>query len=296
MNTLAFLCFFFLAHMLTDYGRVQEVGRLHYWLHTLYAVCEPWILRLVDRLVENPRVTGTRIGRALLWWVAWSNKPLPHGVVIPTSAAIHLLKQIEKWSQGEAHIAVGPCVCQKSMNRYSEPTEKDITIWYGAEIYKRTYADDYRYISAEEAAAMLRGFHEQGLVPIVEFCMQSRRWMFVLCNCDREICAPVRLYKHTGLTILPGPYIVEQVEGECLGPEECGACVTRCIFEANRFEAGRAVLDPAKCLGCGLCVTTCKGRIRRLKKRPDYQGRLLPFEYLQAARSEEDPAGSPPSL
>jgi ferredoxin len=275
-----------LGHLLADPGRVEEVGWLHYRVHALYALIEPLMLRVADWMAGNRFFSGTRPGRALLWLMAWANPLLPHGVVIPTSAAIHLLRDVEKLSEGQAHIAVGTCVCQWAMGKPAEPAVKDITIWYGAEIYTRHHPDKYRFITADEAVALLREFHDQGLTPVAEFCMQDRRWMFVLCNCDSEICGPTRIYNLTGRTLYPGPYLAEQDDALCLGREKCGACVSRCHFHANRVDGDQVRLDPKKCLGCGLCVTTCRGKARRLVKRPGYNGRLLPLEYLMGMVAE----------
>jgi len=279
MEFIALVPLLILGHMLADYGQVKKEGGLHYWLHYLYAVSEPAMLRLADWFVENPFFKNTKAGRFILWLIA-SNKLLPHGVCIPTAAAIRIVKDAEKFGGDNAHIAVGPCVCQKALNRFSEPVEKDITIWYGAEVYSRAYKDLYRMISAEEAAEILRQCNKAGLTHFVEFCMRNKKWMFVICNCDNEICCPKRIYDLTGLTMLPGPYMVVHDQEKCVGVAQCGACIERCHFGANIEIEGGVELVMDKCLGCGLCVTTCKGNARKLARRPGYKGRLLPIDYV----------------
>jgi ferredoxin len=178
-------------------------------------------------------------------------------------------------------------VCQRILGRKHEPYIKDMTVWYGAELYKEFLGDEYRFLSADEAVAMLKDFHREGLTPVAEFLMQSRKWMFVLCNCDCQVCAPTRIYNAVGLSLFPGPFIAVHEQERCVGVEKCGACVKRCHFSANRLSAGKALLDPARCLGCGLCVTTCQGQARTLKRREGYRGRLLPWEYVEKAEMPE---------
>lgn len=283
MNFFISAGFLLLGHLFTQYGEVAEVGLIHYWVHSIYALLEPLVIRMTDFMTTNRFFSKNPVGRAIFRLIARTNILLPHGVVIPTNAAIRIIQDIEKYSGDQLHIAVGPCVCQRVLNRYKEPVVKDMTIWYGAEIYKRFFEDEYKMISAEQATEMLREFHRLGLTPVVEFLMQSRKWMFVLCNCDAEICCPTRTYNITGCTLYPGPFIAAQTPERCLGPEQCGACLTRCKFGANQIKDGKVVLDQKKCLGCGLCVTTCKGKARRLEKRPGYSGRLLPWEYVRDA-------------
>ena len=272
-------------HLFTAGGEVEEVGRVHYWTHALYARLEPLVIITTDFMVRRRFFTHHPIGRGLLWLIARLNFLLPHGVVIPTSAAIRIVRDIEK--HGGGHIAVGGCVCQRNLNRYREPVVKDMTIWYGAEIYLEHFGDDYRLISAAEAVAMLKEFHRLGLTPVAEFLMQSRRWFFVLCNCDAEVCCPTRVYNAVGRSLYPGPFRAVQDPARCLGQAECGACLSRCHFGANRVADGKVGLDPARCLGCGLCVTTCRGKARRLEPRPGYRGRLLPWEHEQDAAQDE---------
>ena len=37
----------------------------------------------------------------------------------------------------------------------------------------------------------------------------------------------------------------------------CGACEERCSFEVRIIQDAELAFDPEKCVGCGLCVTTC---------------------------------------
>jgi len=283
MTGIILATFLVLGHIFTAEGKVAREGRVHYRLHSIYARLEPVVIHTADFFVSRRFFRENPIGRAILWMIGKSNALIPHGVVIPTSAAIRIVRDIEKHSDGQGHIAVGPCVCQRVLKRPREPLNKDMTIWYGAEIYRNLFPEEYREIDSDEAANLLRGFHEQGLAPVAEFCMQSRRWMFVICNCDAEVCCPTRLYNAAGVSLYPGPFLARQETAKCLGPKECGACLDRCHFQANRVEGDKVLLESKKCLGCGLCVTTCRGQARRLEKRPGYRGRLLPWELIKDA-------------
>ena len=56
----------------------------------------------------------------------------------------------------------------------------------------------YRIINADEAVAILERCRDAGLVHSLDFCMQSGRWHFVICNCDRDICVLVRVFLDHG--------------------------------------------------------------------------------------------------
>jgi len=167
-------------------------------------------------------------------------------------------------------LAVGPCVCQMSLDRWCEPCEKDMVILYGADIYLDHYRD-YREIDAEEGKRLLQKFRQSGLVHIVDFCMSSGKWTFVVCNCEPEICLLTRAFLATGEFILPGPEVVVQNSDLCIGVDSCGVCIERCIFGANIVACGKAVVQPDKCLGCGLCVCSCPASARVMALRKDYE-------------------------
>jgi NAD-dependent dihydropyrimidine dehydrogenase PreA subunit len=249
----------------------KKVGPLQYAVHWLYGASEPLILRLVDWALSKKVLTDTKIGKMVMKIVALSSWYFPHGVIVTTRAAENWIDFIVQ-SEGPkgARLAVGPCICQKALNRWKEPIKKDLTVLYGADIYYHLNMG-FELISAEQAKSILRGCHKAGLVHALEFCLQSGKWHFVICNCDHEICAPTRVYLHTGKFNYAGPEVVSHDEATCLGNDKCGICIDRCIYGVNQASGDAIILDMAKCLGCGLCTTTCKGNARRMIGRKDYK-------------------------
>jgi ferredoxin len=167
-----------------------------------------------------------------------------------------------------------------ALDRWQEPSCKDIVVLYGAEIYLHLDLG-YRIITADEAAAILERCRDAGLVHSLDFCMQSGRWHFVICNCDREICVLVRTFLLTGKMIYPGPFIVKQDRERCLDPEACGECVKICLFGANSVRDQAVHVDGRKCYGCGQCVRVCRGQARELVRRARYaHEQVVPAQVL----------------
>lgn len=270
------------GHVAFGGDRLAPIGRLHYVLHWLYGKYEPWILRLLDWFLRKRFITETRPGRAFLTLLAIVSHYLPHGIIVPTASAVRLVRFIESL-EGEENapkLAVGPCVCQMALDRWQEPSCKDIVVLYGAEIYLHLDLG-YRIITADEAAAILERCRDAGLVHSLDFCMQSGRWHFVICNCDREICVLVRTFLLTGKMIYPGPFIVKQDRERCLGPDACGQCVKICLFGANSVRDRTVRVDGRKCYGCGQCVRVCRGQARELVGRARYaHEKVIPAQAL----------------
>jgi ferredoxin len=51
---------------------------------------------------------------------------------------------------------------------------------------------------------------------------------------------------------LRGSFVIDPAI--CIG---CGLCISRCPTGAISLVDMKAVIDPAKCIACGLCVSTC---------------------------------------
>ncbi|HPV41167.1 MAG TPA: hypothetical protein PKX40_08315 [Spirochaetota bacterium] len=272
---------FIAAHVRLVGKKLRHTGIIQYFLHMLYGVAEPTILRITDFIITKKIIIDTAPGRAFYKLIATLSHYLPHGIILTTRAAGKLLDYIEKTEgPGGARIAVGPCVCQRSLNKWKEPSCKDIVILYGADIY--CYLDlGYRIITAAEAKNIVQECRKAGLVHTVDFCMQSGKWAFVICNCDKDICVPVRTYLLTGKFVYPGPEIVAMDQSKCLGEKKCGLCITSCLFGVNTPTGSKPTVDYAACLGCDLCVQTCKGNARRMMRRFLYEHEdIMPPELL----------------
>jgi ferredoxin len=293
MNQLSGLMAIFSAgHIFSEHSglnpkkkNLKKVGAIHYAAHWLYGASEPTILRLVDWALSIKILTHTKIGKLILKVIVLSSWYFPYGIIVTTKAAENWIDFISKTESPKgARIAVGPCVCQKALNRWKEPVKKDITILYGADIYYHLNMG-YELISAEQAKEILRDCHKAGLVHGIEFCFQSGKWNFVICNCDTEICAPTRVYLLTGKFHYKGPEIVEHDPAKCIGKAKCGQCLQRCIYSANHAAVDKIFFNAEKCLGCGLCVTTCRGYARDMVIRKDYRhDHQIPAEILLGSK------------
>ncbi len=247
-------------------------------LHKFYAVSEPMILKLLDWMLRSWIIGGNRVGRLFLKGLAKLLWFLPHGVVCGYAALEKLLAWIE--AQGDSHIAIGPCVCKRALSVNEEPMMTDMTILYGAEIYKEVLPEEYKFISKDEALRMLKEFEKHGLVHAVFACFNSGRWTFVICNCDPRYCVPLRAYLAVKEGMYSGPLAAKVDAALCKGVEECGECLKVCPFNAVEVRDGKSYVDESKCIGCGLCVERCLAGARRLVYRELYKPRIIPMDIM----------------
>lgn len=238
-----------------------------------YGVTEPLLLRYADYMMSDEK-------RRAKYAAMKKPKSLPSGIIISTAAACRFVDFIysQNTENNSARIAVTKCVCQTALKQYREPQLKDMALLYTADMYttmKHTgIGEPYELIETpEKAKEMIRHFDECGLLHSVFYCHSSGKWTFVMCNCDDRICIPFRSYM-IGRTeeLSAGPEIIEFENDKCVGKDKCGKCLERCILKATCVdEKGKIQIQKDKCLGCGLCVSTCEGKARTLVPRDDYK-------------------------
>gem|GEM_PF-449081 len=200
---------------------------------------------------------------------------LPHGVVVEHEAALKLIDSLPE----DSHIAIGPCVCKKSVGVREEPYYTDMVIMYGAQAYKLAHPEEYKNISKEEAKELLKQFKEHNLIHEVFACFKAKSWAFVICNCDPRYCVPTRSYIVTGDGVYPGPLFARVDADKCAGAEKCGVCLKVCPFGAVETRNGKSAVRADKCMGCGICVYRCPNKARELVPRESYNPRFLPIEH-----------------
>ncbi|MEM1641462.1 MAG: 4Fe-4S binding protein [Thermofilaceae archaeon] len=280
-----------LLHIFTEEGFGEE-SRLQVWLHAFYAKIEPGVVWLIDKMLKSRLLSGTRVGRAILKAIAKMLWFLPHGVVIEHEAALRLIDSLPE----DSHIAIGPCLCKIGYGTREEPFCTDMVIMYGAKAYSLAHPHEYRFISKDEAKELLRKFREHNLIHEVFACFKARGWTFVICNCDARYCIPTRSYLLVGDGVYPGPLVARVDESKCAGVDSCGVCTRVCAFGASAAANGKSSVDPAKCMGCGICVHRCPQRARSLVPREGYKPpKFLPIEHTHPHLLTRLSAPEPPS-
>jgi electron transport complex protein RnfB len=125
-----------------------------------------------------------------------------------------------------------------------------------------------RNISKEEAYKLLNKCEENGLVHLT---WNVKNGHFFICNCCGCCCGVLTSINELGV---PASKVVNSYYFAEIDPEVCASCGTcadeRCQVKAieEGEEAYRVIKD--RCIGCGLCVTTCPSEaIHLVRKQPE---------------------------
>jgi len=173
----------------------------------------------------------------------------------------------------EAHdrFAVAPCICRSRARRLGSgcdaPVETCLIFGDFADYYVRT--GQGRRITKAEVKELLVKADEANLV------LNPTNSMLVsaICCCCGCCCGILR-----GLKYAPKPaeavassFIAEYDDSTCI---RCLKCVDRCQMDAITADGGDIKFNRDRCIGCGLCVSTCPTGALRLVRKPDTPERL----------------------
>ncbi len=119
-------------------------------------------------------------------------------------------------------------------------------------------------VTADEAKQYFSEMQELGLVGTTD--NHQDKGHTVICMCCDDCCSQLR-----GRTRWANPDAVAPSNFVARSNENCvmcGDCVDRCFFDAISLdeEQGGAVVDEAKCMGCGVCTFACPEEALRLER------------------------------
>lgn len=169
--------------------------------------------------------------------------------------------------QSHGPFAVMNCVCRQGKDLVGSPCRqtkaRESCLTFGpaaTEMMRRGVA---RFLDRDETLEILDRANDDGLVLQPQ---NTRDPLFVCCCCG--CCCGVL----TTAKKLPHPakFFSANYYAE-IDPElctTCGACEPRCQMQAIAFDDPPATVDLLRCIGCGLCVSSCPTGGIELKAKP----------------------------
>ncbi len=186
--------------------------------------------------------------------------------VVPYNDAFQII-------DGQEKIALANCVC-RAMGKLNgtgctKPLEACLSFGTFADYYVENNAG--RYVNKEEAKSILKQSDETGLVVQVS----NSRMPGSMCACCSCCCIMLKSLKMQGNPAASSGsnYFAENNTEECTG---CEKCLERCQMGAVEIDDGKSVINRGRCIGCGLCISTCPSESLRLIQKQKNQLYLPP--------------------
>jgi len=163
------------------------------------------------------------------------------------------------------------CICKKEKGLLGQPCSKPVQVCMAFAPIPGIF-DNHPFgkaMTKQEAYNLLKEAEENGLVHLT---WNVKNGHYFICNCCGCCCGVLRGINELGINAADviNSYYYAQIDADaCI---QCGLCADqRC--QVNAIEEGeksyRVVKE--KCIGCGLCVTTCPSEAIHLMKKEDNQ-------------------------
>ena len=207
-----------------------------------------------------------------------------HGKVLPLKPAKNLvmvnepinlpdLEQVIPYIRARAiiqqnpdHILLVKCPCRLAKDDPCLPLDVCMVIGEPfASFTLQHYPSRARWITQEEACAILERENARGRVHHAFFSEMMLGRFFALCNCCACCCTAMESHQRGTPMLASSGYIAEIDEGKCIA---CNECEDYCQFSALGIVDGSNMVDEGLCLGCGVCVSKCSGGAISLRLEP----------------------------
>jgi Na+-translocating ferredoxin:NAD+ oxidoreductase subunit B len=194
---------------------------------------------------------------------------------VPINESIPFERVVGRYDDIRAFVRASPgpfavmnCICQQGKDLLGQPCKQThdrehcLTIGMAAEsLAGRGTA---RFITKEETIAFLDRADREGLV-VEPQNTQDPIFICCCCGCCCGVLTAAKKLPHPAAAFATN-YHAAVDAAAC---NSCLVCEDRCQMQAIACDDGPAAVHVERCIGCGLCVTTCPTGALRLEMKPD---------------------------
>jgi electron transport complex protein RnfB len=173
------------------------------------------------------------------------------------------------------------CICKKEHGLVDKPCDRPLQVCLAISPRPNAFGkpDSGRLITREEAYKLLGECESNALVHLTGNTQNDR---FSICNCCKCCCGVLMGINDLGIpaaTVINSHYYAEIDRDEC---NLCGICADeRC--QVGAIEEGEDCYEIVRkrCIGCGLCVTSCPTDAIQLMRKPESERVPPPVDQAQ---------------
>jgi Pyruvate/2-oxoacid:ferredoxin oxidoreductase delta subunit len=112
-----------------------------------------------------------------------------------------------------------------------------------------------RWITQEDAVAILKAEDERGHVHHAFFKDAMLERFYAICNCCECCCGAMQAQRSGTPMLTSSGYVAQVDEDLCIG---CEDCISYCQFHALKIHDAYNHVVYESCMGCGICVSKCE--------------------------------------
>ena len=196
-----------------------------------------------------------------------------HGKAVPLATARQLvlineeiqmpdLEQVIPYKRARSIVMKNPdrivaldCPCRVARENPCLPL--DVCLIVGdpfASFIREHQPERSRWITRDEAVAILKAEDERGHVHHAFFKDAMLERFYAICNCCECCCGAMQAHRRGTPMLASSGYVAQVDEDLCIG---CADCASFCQFGALEVVDGTSKVQYEQCMGCGVCVDKC---------------------------------------
>ena len=153
------------------------------------------------------------------------------------------------------HILQVKCPCRMAKKNPCQPVEVCLIIGEPfTSMISQHYPDRSKWISAQEACAILEAEDARGRVHHAFFSEMMLGRFFAICNCCSCCCTAMSAHQRGTPMLAPSGYLAEVDQSIC---NACLQCEPFCQFGALSQKNGSVKIEQGLSMGCGVCTSKC---------------------------------------
>jgi len=175
--------------------------------------------------------------------------------------------------EAHADLAVlNVCQCRQVKNftdkKCKRSSPQDGCLVFGAFAKAAIDSRDGRAVTKEEMKAIAEERWKRNLVFLAaNVSPDSPNAVCTCCDCCCHFLGAVN--KYNGMTLMANSHFIAEVdEALC---NECGKCALVCNTFAHGMKDKKHLYDHENCIGCGVCVESCKEKAIHMVENPKYK-------------------------
>jgi Fe-S-cluster-containing hydrogenase component 2 len=247
---------------------------------------EEQVDRLDRELVELTEEYGPLFFKEGPWRKVPQIRTIPIKESIPVEHAVMPYERAEEIARPHTRFAVRNCICRQERQLIGQgcgkPLEVCLSFDNGAEQSVRT--GRARMISLDEALDIFKQADQAGLV-LQPSNSQDPIFICACCGCCCGVLRNIKQFDKPA-DLVSNPFIARHDAGLC---SNCEACLERCQMQAITLVDGTISLNQDRCIGCGLCVSTCPSGAMSLTRKaaPPSIPKDTVSNYVQMAQARD---------
>lgn len=194
---------------------------------------------------------------------------VPIGTELNQDLHVHRYEDVSRMIEKAKSFQVTDCACRKVRALEGNPCDHTLEACLFFSNEENAYEEKYlrgRIISKKEAIEILDRSEKEGLV----HCTYNiEKGQFFICNCCACACVGIRSVKefHAPHMLAKSNFVASIDQESC---SACGVCADeRCPMDAIVEDDGNYAVLPERCIGCGVCVSTCPTESIALQRKPE---------------------------